>query len=115
VEIRADIANMIIEMDQAMPLGLLISELVSNSLKYAFPAHEQVGEIWVTAQRTNPDSLTVVIGDNGIGLPENLNIELSPTMGLKLVHSFITQLQGHYTVQRKPGTIFTITIPERKA
>jgi PAS domain S-box-containing protein len=115
VDIRVNIENLVIEMDQAMPLGLLISELVSNSLKYAFPLHGQAGEIWIVARREQPDSLSITVGDNGLGLPENLNIELSPTMGLKLVHSFVTQLQGSYTVQRKSGTIFTITIPERRA
>jgi PAS domain S-box-containing protein len=114
IEIRVNIENMIIEMDQAMPLGLLVSELVSNSMKYAFPAHEQAGEIWIIARHESPNSLSLAVGDNGIGLPESLDIEHSATMGLKLVHSFVTQLQGQYLVQRKPGTVFTITIPERK-
>jgi len=115
VQIRVAVENVVIEMDQAMPLGLLVSELVSNSLKYAFPSldHTQTGEIWIDARREPHGGLTLSVGDNGVGLPDNLDIEHSPTMGLQLVRSFVTQLQGQFTLQRKPGTIFTISIPER--
>jgi PAS domain S-box-containing protein len=115
VEIRVTVENVVIEMDQAMPLGLLVSELVSNSLKYAFPSidHTQTGEIWIIARREPQGGFTLIVGDNGVGLPDSLDIEHLPTMGLQLVSSFVAQLLGQFTVQRKPGTIFTIFIPER--
>jgi two-component sensor histidine kinase len=116
VEISVTVEETDIEMDQAVPLGLLVSELISNSLKHAFPSEQPdgTGKIWITARREPPGSLIVSIGDNGVGIPENMDIEHSPTMGLQLIRSFVTQLQGELTIQRNPGTVFTITIPERK-
>jgi PAS domain S-box-containing protein len=116
VEVRVTVEDINIEIEQAVPLGLIISELVSNSLKHAFSSlqSKQTGEVWITAQRESLGDLFLSVGDNGAGMPENLDLEHSPTLGLQLVQSFVDQLQGQLTVQRKPGTIFTITIPEKK-
>jgi two-component sensor histidine kinase len=116
VGFRVTVENVTLEMDQAMPLGLLLCELVSNALKYAFPsgADAEVGEVWIAARSEPPGNLTLIVGDNGVGLPDNVDIEDSPTMGLQLVRSFVAQLQGRLDVQRKAGTVFTVTIPERK-
>jgi two-component sensor histidine kinase len=116
VEIRISVEDVNIEMDQAVPLGLIVSELVSNSLKYAFPPARsaQIGEVQITAWREPSGGLVVSVGDNGVGIPENLDIENSSTMGLQLVRLFVTQLQGQLAIQRKPGTTFTVTIPEKK-
>jgi PAS domain S-box-containing protein len=116
VEISVAVEETDIEMDQAVPLGLLVSELVSNSLKHAFSSEQSndAKKVWITARREPSDGLIVSIGDNGAGIPETLDIERSPTMGLQLVMSFVTQLQGQLTIQRKPGTVITVTIPERK-
>jgi len=114
VEISVDAEDTNVEMDRAMPLGLLISELVSNSLKYAFPtaADQQTGKIWVNARHEGKGSV-LIVGDNGVGLPDELDIEHATSMGLQLVDSFVTQLRGQLTVQRKLGTVFTIFIPDK--
>ena len=116
IEIQVSAEDVNIEMDQAVPLGLMVNELVSNSLKHAFPPGHPAGtgKIWITVQRDTSGGLVVSVGDNGAGIPETLDIENSPTMGLQLVNSFVTQLRGQLTVQRKPGTIFTVTLPEKK-
>jgi two-component system, sensor histidine kinase PdtaS len=129
IEMRVTVESIALSIDRAMPLGLIINELVSNALKHAFPANaaERSGEIWVSVQR-QPDSLVqqagaaqeqegsdsgfiLVVGDTGVGLPEGLDLELTQSMGLQLVQSFTLQLRGRLTVQRNPGTIITVTIP----
>ncbi len=113
--IRVAIDNVVLGINQAMPLGLLVSELVSNSLKHAFvsEAAAQVGEIWIVARREPPRGLTLTVGDNGVGLPDRVDLEDSPSMGLKLVKSFVAQLQGQLSVARQPGTVITVTIPAK--
>jgi len=116
VEIRVSIENVLLGMDQAMPLGLLVSELVSNSLKHAFPSggDAPAGEISIVARREPPGGLTLTVGDNGVGLPDEVDLEHPPSMGLQLVRSFVDQLQGELAVRRKHGTVLTVTIPEKR-
>jgi PAS domain S-box-containing protein len=115
VEIRVDVENVLLEMDRAMPLGLLVSELVSNSLKHAFPSESGEGprQVWVVARREPPCGLTLTVGDNGVGLPELVDLEGPPSMGMGLVKAFVDQLQGRLAVARRPGTVVTVTLPEK--
>jgi PAS domain S-box-containing protein len=115
VEIRVAVEDVLVDMERAMPLGLLVSELVSNSLRHAFPpeAGAEVRQVWVVARREPPCGLVLTVGDNGVGLPEHLDLQTSPSMGLKLVKSFVDQLQGRLAVERRPGTVVTVTIPEK--
>jgi two-component system sensor kinase len=113
VEIRVAVEDVLVDMERAMPLGLLVSELVSNSLKHAFPvgAGEGLRQVWVVARREPPCGLTLTVGDNGVGLPEHVDLEGSLSMGLKLVKAFVDQLQGRLAVARHPGTVVTVTLP----
>jgi PAS domain S-box-containing protein len=114
LRVRVEVEEAQLEIERAMPLGLIINELVSNSLKHAFPTLPpgQPGEIWVRANGAPGGGLTLEVGDTGVGLPDEIDLERSTSMGLQLVHSLVTQLRGHLTVQRRPGTRFTIVIPE---
>ncbi|MBL1265328.1 response regulator [Methylomicrobium sp. RS1] len=114
--VRLDIPSFILDIDHALPLGLIINELVSNSFKYAF-THLDVGgwrEIWVTMATHVPDGLTLEVGDSGCGLSDELDLEHLPSMGLQLVISLVTQLHGRLTVERHPGARFRILIPAEK-
>jgi PAS domain S-box-containing protein len=115
VEIRVAVDGVLVEMERAMPLGLLVSELVSNSLKHAFPpeAGASSRQVWVAVRREPPGGLSLTVGDNGVGLPEPVDLEDSPSMGLKLVKSFVDQLQGRIAVERGRGTVVTVTLPEK--
>ncbi len=118
VQFRVQIEQVTLELDRAIPLGLMVNELVTNSLKYAFPpgaAAAPGAEIWVTAARAADGALTVEVGDTGVGLPEALDLDHPASMGLQLVQSFVQQLRGQLRVRRRPGTVFSVTIPERKA
>ena len=117
VQFRVQIEQVTLELDRAIPLGLTVNELVTNSLKYAFPpgaTAAPAAEIWVTAARTADGALAMEVGDTGVGLPETLDLDHPASMGLQLVQSFVQQLRGRLSVRRRPGTLFSMTIPERK-
>lgn len=108
-QINAENINLNIE--TSIPLGLIISELVSNSLKYAFP-DDEVGEITVDLH-DHDGEYELVISDTGIGFPKHLdyrNVEKS--LGLKLVNSLVNQIDGSIEMDRSQGTKFVIKFQE---
>jgi PAS domain S-box-containing protein len=115
VTVRLEIPPITLDIDHALPLGLIVNELVSNSFKHAFPRERRGkrNELWATVAQA-PDGLTLEVGDSGRGLPADMDLEQSPSLGLQLVQSLVVQLQGRLTVQRRPGAIFRILIPVEK-
>ncbi len=112
--IDPDVVKMIINcfdvslgIDEAVPCGLIINELLSNALKHAFPDGKG-GEIHVDFYPDGDDGMTLVIGDNGIGLPEEINIKEAKTFGLQLVAGLVGQLDGTLAIERDGGTTFRI-------
>jgi PAS domain S-box-containing protein len=103
-----------LNIDTAIPCGLMINELVSNSLKHAFPTG-QAGIIRVDL-RAQPDDnrYRLVVHDNGIGFPEDLDFRHTASLGLQLVYNLTNQLQGTIDLNRQPGSTFTITFSELK-
>lgn len=110
VEIRVDEIGL--PMDQAVPCGLIINEIVTNAFKYAFP-DERSGSITVELDRIPGQMLFLKIRDNGVGLPPGLDPGHTSTLGLQLVHDLTFQLGGHAVVQSSPesGTRFEIVFP----
>jgi len=99
-----------LEVDRAIPCGLILSELLSNALKYAFPAGRQ-GIIRITASLDAAGDLDLIIGDDGIGLTPGFVLEHSKTLGLRLVHKLTDQLHGRITAASDGGAVFHMTIP----
>ena len=107
VSLKNDIEDSPININQAYPLGLIINELVSNSLKYAFP-EESIGEICLSMKKIDKE-LKIIMMDNGIGMPAGLDWKSSSTLGLKLVRTLVeNQLDGSIEMESKDGTKFTI-------
>jgi PAS domain S-box-containing protein len=104
------IENVSLNMETAVPCGLIISELVSNSLKHAFP-NEMKGEILVSLKSV-ADNYQLIIKDNGIGLPEEIDFNNPKTLGLLLVNNLTEQIDGKLTINRSHGTEFKITFKE---
>lgn len=94
--------------DTAIPLGLLINELISNSFKHAFPG-DRTGEIFLRLNKTNESKYQLLIRDNGIGLPSDLDIENNKSLGLKLVNVLVDQIEGEIVTTVNNGTSYTIT------
>ncbi|AKB60733.1 sensory transduction histidine kinase [Methanosarcina mazei SarPi] len=116
--------NIFFDMDTAIPLGIIVNELVSNSLKYAFSGRDY-GEIQIklyredSAEHENKEqgvikesyggtNVILIVSDNGIGIPEDFNLEDSSSLGLQLVKILVDQLEGQIELNRDSGTEFTI-------
>jgi two-component sensor histidine kinase len=100
--------------DMAIPCGLVINELVTNSLKYAFPDN-RTGQIAISLKEGENQELELVVSDNGVGIPEGLNPADTSTLGLKLVTNLVQdQLDGKIELDRSQGTTYKITFPRAK-
>jgi len=101
---------MLLTADHAIPLGLLINELVTNAVKYAYP--EGSGDIEVSAREID-GHLRVEVSDSGAGLPEGFDIDQPrASLGFKVVSGMVRQLQGHLTLAKdRTGTRFQLDLP----
>lgn len=109
IAFNTDIQDVHVSLELAVPCGLIINELVSNALKYAFP-DGRTGEICVTL-RSADDRSTLVVFNDGVGVPADLDIHASTTMGLQMVRTLVDQLDGVIELDRHGGTSFKITFP----
>ncbi len=98
--------DLMLSLDSSIPCGLIINEIISNSLKYAFPDNRD-GIIFVTL-RVDKNKVKIEVGDNGIGIPESVDIKNTQTLGLQLVDTLVEQLSGTLKLNRSKGTIFSI-------
>jgi PAS domain S-box-containing protein len=98
-------------LETAIPCGLIVSELVTNTLKYAFPNHGE-GEFRIELHSYDDGLYDLIISDNGVGMPENINFHETDTLGLQLVNSLVNQLEGTIKLTRKNGTKFKIKFKE---
>jgi PAS domain S-box-containing protein len=112
VKLVIDADQISLGVDTAIPCGLIINELVTNSLKYAFPDGRH-GEIRVSLKRENGDGLyRLVIADNGVGLPASIELRKTTTLGLQLVTTLVDQLNGSIEIRRGNGTEYIVTFSE---
>ncbi|MDQ3814146.1 MAG: sensor histidine kinase, partial [Armatimonadota bacterium] len=107
IRLRLDVAQVLLGIDQAMPFGLIVNELVSNSLKHAF-APGASGEIRV---RLHPENggVYLTVADDGRGFPAEIDFRQTPSLGLQLVNTLTRQLGGTVELRRDGGTEFRIT------
>jgi two-component sensor histidine kinase len=108
VRLTLNIEDIPLAITEAIPCGLIINELVSNALKHAFPMGEE-GEITIQLQRGSANQITLIVSDNGIGFPEQVDFRKSLSLGLTLVNSLVDQLEGTIELDRREGAAFTIT------
>ena len=104
-----DISVKQLTIDTMIPCALIVCELVSNSLKYAFPDRNE-GEIRISFHQLENGTHLLVISDNGIGLPESFNFKTTRSLGVQLVHDLVARkLKGSIAVDRSHGAEFKIT------
>lgn len=103
-----------VEVDQAVPCGLLVNELLSNSLKHGF-ADEMSGEVRVTLAWQHASSLQLAVRDSGVGLPDAVRRRQFDSLGLQLVSDLARQLRGTLDVGSGPGASFTLTFTPRRS
>jgi len=112
VNLKLEIEDVNVDINLAIPLGLILNELITNSLKYAFPAKEK-GTVKVDFGK-NEDTFYLKISDNGVGLPENIDWQNTDSLGLQLVNSLTSQIDGEVKLDKKDGTSFKIIFTEPK-
>ncbi|MBV6343142.1 sensor histidine kinase [Candidatus Magnetobacterium casense] len=110
VHINAD--HLLLGIDTAIPCGLIISELLTNAIKYAF-AEDTTGMITIDFHLAPDNNYVLTISDNGRGLPGDIKIRNSKSFGLKLVHDLTMQQDGTIAVDNSAGTAYRITFPRK--
>ena len=111
IKIRLDVADVRLSIDTSLPCSLIINELVSNALKYAFPGGRE-GEVFVSMHKDESGACTLVVRDNGVGIPQEMDMEKVGSMGLLLVKLLVRQIGGTLAVRREAGTEYAIRFKE---
>lgn len=109
IHFAVDADHFMLDLNRAIPLGLILNELLTNSVKHAFDTSDSP-KISVKI-RTNMDKVTMVVADNGTGLPPDVNLFKSESFGFKIVRLLTEQIDGQITVQNSNGTVYEITLP----
>jgi len=115
IKLKIDAEPILINIDYAVPLGLVVNEIITNSIKHAFP-NKMPGSIFLSIEKSGCKELLLTIADNGIGLPEEVDVLGSTTFGMGIIISSLVkmQLKGQITVERSQGTRYQISFPEPK-
>ncbi|WP_460206092.1 ATP-binding protein [Scytonema sp. NUACC21] len=108
IKINFQVEDVSLDIDSAIPCGLIVNELVSNALKYAFP-NKQEGEILVKLSQ-NEENLSLIVKDNGVGLPVNFDEKQTKTLGINLIRGLVQQLRGNIEINSHQGTKFQINL-----
>ncbi len=108
ITITLDAEQIALDIDQAIPCGLIVNELCSNALKHAF-VDRPAGAITVSLHRSGENMVYMAVRDDGVGLPAELDVYRETSIGMTLVTSLVDQIGGSLTVDRVGGTAFEIT------
>ncbi|MCD6066825.1 MAG: two-component hybrid sensor and regulator [Bacteroidetes bacterium] len=110
VKLNFDIDPVFLNLDTSIPCGLIVNELVSNSFKYAFPDNKQ-GFIFISLKKQKND-VCLIIKDNGVGLPNEIDFKNTESLGLQLVVTLVEQIGGNIKLDNTNGTKFEITFKQ---
>ncbi len=113
VVVSVDREPITLDVNVGIPCGLIVNELVSNCLKYAFP-EGRPGTITVGISKDGKGSNVLTVADNGIGFPDAVDFRTTSSLGLQLVNVLTRQIQGTIELSRTEGTAFRITFPDSR-
>ena len=112
IQVELHLAPIFLNVETVTPCGLITSELISNSFKHAFP-HDSGGKIWVSIQQeSDRQTVSLTIKDNGIGLPDTLNVHDTESLGMHLVSLLAKQLHGEIHYSPEEGATFQLVFKE---
>jgi two-component system, sensor histidine kinase PdtaS len=104
--------NFPVTTDRAIPLALVVNELVTNAFKYAYPAEGAGGRVSVTVDLHGDEEIAITVKDDGVGLPDGFSVAGGTNLGMILIGSLLTQLSGQIEIRHDgPGTCFLVTVP----
>ncbi len=107
VQLKVDVGEVFLDINRAIPCGLIVNELVSNSLKHAFP-NGQEGKIVVKMNGNSRGKISLIVKDSGIGFPEDLDFKKTETLGMQLVTDLVAQIDGKIKLMKEQGTEFRV-------
>lgn len=110
IALEIDAGSVQLPIDTAIPCGLMVNELVTNALKYAFPGGA-CGRMWVKLAPVDEHAIQLSVGNDGVPISDALDLERTGTLGLELVHLLARQLRGHLSIRRADPTLFEIRFP----
>jgi two-component sensor histidine kinase len=109
-KIEIHIQSLTLDLNKAVPCGLILNELVTNALKHAFRDGSQ-GLITIIFQMPNDNTYELTVQDNGVGLPKEIDVSKSKSLGLVIVNQLVSQIEGVLKVTDDKGTRFQIKFP----
>lgn len=113
IEVKVSVKNVYLDINQAIPCGLILNELVSNAFKYAFVGRSS-GKLEVLIQPQGRKYYRLEVSDDGVGLPADLQLDKLTTLGLQIVIDLVKQLEGQLEIKREKGTSFVIVFPRKR-
>lgn len=111
IKLNMEVGDILLDINTAVPLGLIVNELVSNSLKHAFPDNME-GEITIEFNKNNQYYFSVA--DTGVGFPEDIDYHNANSLGIRLVNTLVSQIDGTMELYQENGTCFKIKFSEEK-
>jgi len=111
IKLITNIEEIILGIDASVPCGLIVNELINNSMKYAFPEGRE-GEIKVSLTANDKGEIELIVSDNGVGMPDGVDFRNPDSLGLTLVNGLVGQLGGEIELNREKGSEFIITFKE---
>ncbi len=111
IGVELDVEDLTLDMDTSVPLGIIINELLTNALKYAYPDGGK-GRILISMHAGEDGMLQLSVRDDGAGFPAHLDYRYPATLGLRIVNTLASQLHGELTMETGRGTVFTVSFPQ---
>jgi two-component sensor histidine kinase len=110
IEIVMNVEQVYLSLDTSFPLGLILNELCSNALKHAFPDNRS-GKLEIGFVYLDSNLLELIVSDNGVGIPEEFDMENTTSLGLQLIQLLSMQISADLVIQRSNPTRFNLIIP----
>jgi PAS domain S-box-containing protein len=113
IKIQTELESILLNIQQAIPCGLILNELLTNAFKYAFPdGWKNEAVITISLHHESNDRIVLIVSDNGVGIPDDIDIKEAESLGLQLITILAKdQLEGEIKLERRGGTRFTVSIP----
>ncbi len=109
ININLNIDSILLNIDVAIPCGLLVNELVSNAFKHAFPNNRK-GKIYIDMHRVSEEEMILKVKDDGVGLPEDFDLEKTETLGMEIINTLINQFEGELNYINDNGAEFIVKL-----
>ena len=111
IDVSIRVEEVYLGINSAIPCGLILNEMISNALKHAFKGREK-GQIKITFKILKDNTCSLIVKDDGVGLPDNFDVKTSQTMGFQLMRILAQQLEGELVVKQGKGTTLIVTFPQ---